>query len=84
MTKDQTKRNFAKTLGYTCFTMSFVVMLLKGDMDNGMSARYCLMLLVLGFVGLISLTYEPFSGAVRKAAKEASPCPTPSATPDRR
>lgn len=84
MTKDQIKRNFAKTLGYTCFTMMLVVMLLRGDLDHGMSASYCAFCVALFFIGLPALTYEPFSGEDQRTAKAASPCPIPSATPDRR
>jgi hypothetical protein len=69
----RTKKNFAKTLGYTCFTMVLVMAIWKGDLDRGMSVPNLLIALVLGYVGLISLTYEPSSGAPQTAAKVASP-----------
>lgn len=79
-----TRKHFAKTLGYTCFTMMLVVMLWKGNIDHGMGAGYCAVCIVLFFIGLPALTYEPFSGAAQKEAKAASHGQIPSAPPSHR
>lgn len=84
MTKDQIKRNFAKTLGYTCFTMIGVIAIWNGASRHGggIGVGEGIAMLILGHLGLLSLTYAPSAHQI--AAKAQSPSQPQSATPTRR
>lgn len=70
MSRTKLRQHFAKTLGYSCFTMMGVLAIWKGDLDRGMSAGNCLIGCMLFFVGLASITYEP-SAAQRTGKAES-------------
>lgn len=67
---DKLKRNFARTLSYTCWTMLGIMVIWKGNLDRGMGMSDCIVGIALFFAGLISYTYEfTSSAAARKAAR---------------
>lgn len=66
------RQNFFRTLALTCLTMAAVVCVRYGNLDHGMSAGNCIILMMLLAVTFASFVATVSSGAVRTTAKAAS------------